>query len=376
MEHRPVRRLGVLLSMLFVGAWATWLVGSRVPVYAVSASARLELDRAAHPVSAAVAGRVVSTTLRSGADVAEGDVLVELDVRTQNLEMAVERTRLGGIAPQLERLSVEVAARESLRRETSAAAEAIRAEAASRWSEAVAAADLAADQEARTSKLAESKLVAEADVTSARSELKQRRAAAETLRLAVERADADRRQRNAELQIEVERLRGQAEALRATFETSKATVARLQHAGTLRRITAPVTGTLAEVSTVKAGAFLDQGDSVATIVPPGTIRVVARFLPAEAFGRVAVGQSARVRLDGFPFTQYGRLEAVVSSVDREVREGSVRVELTLTGASTTIPIQHGLPGIVEVEVEVVSPAALVLRAAGRQLSHNPVASPD
>ena len=33
-----------------------------------------------------------------------------------------------------------------------------------------------------------------------------------------------------------------------------------------------------------------------------------------------------------------------------------------------IPLQHGLPGTVEVEVDRVSPAALVLRHAGRMLS--------
>jgi len=33
-----------------------------------------------------------------------------------------------------------------------------------------------------------------------------------------------------------------------------------------------------------------------------------------------------------------------------------------------MPLQHGLPGIVEVEIEKVSPAFLILRLAGRTLS--------
>jgi membrane fusion protein (multidrug efflux system) len=37
---------------------------------------------------------------------------------------------------------------------------------------------------------------------------------------------------------------------------------------------------------------------------------------------------------------------------------------------TSIPLQHGLPGSVEVQVEEVSPAVLVLRTAG-QLAASP-----
>jgi membrane fusion protein (multidrug efflux system) len=32
-----------------------------------------------------------------------------------------------------------------------------------------------------------------------------------------------------------------------------------------------------------------------------------------------------------------------------------------------VPMQHGLPGTIEVEVERISPAALVLRAVGRRM---------
>jgi len=44
----------------------------------------------------------------------------------------------------------------------------------------------------------------------------------------------------------------------------------------------------------------------------------------------------------------------------------VRVELALDdGPRRSIPLQHALPGVVEVEVERTSPLALVLRAAGQ-----------
>jgi membrane fusion protein (multidrug efflux system) len=84
---------------------------------------------------------------------------------------------------------------------------------------------------------------------------------------------------------------------------------------------------------------------------------------------VRPGQYARLRLEGFAWTQYGSLPARVSSVASEAQDGRVRVELAVeAGARTQIPLQHGLPGTVEVETERVSPAVLVLRAAGGMLT--------
>jgi membrane fusion protein (multidrug efflux system) len=43
----------------------------------------------------------------------------------------------------------------------------------------------------------------------------------------------------------------------------------------------------------------------------------------------------------------------------------VRVEFALIpSAHPRIPLQHGLPGSIEVQTERVSPAALILRSAG------------
>jgi membrane fusion protein (multidrug efflux system) len=117
---------------------------------------------------------------------------------------------------------------------------------------------------------------------------------------------------------------------------------------------------------------VSQGERVGAVVPSGQLRVVAQFPPAAALGRVRKGQSARVRLEGFPWLQYGSLSARVDTVAQEPRDGLVRVELeVLPQKDDRIPLQHGLPGVVEVDVERISPATLMLRAAG-QLAARPV----
>jgi hypothetical protein len=74
-----------------------------------------------------------------------------------------------------------------------------------------------------------------------------------------------------------------------------------------------------------------------------------------------------------------RSERMVRRVERvanEPRDGRIRVELALRPFSRSrLPLQHGLPGLVEVEVERVTPAALVLRTVGKVFERSVSAAP-
>jgi membrane fusion protein (multidrug efflux system) len=375
-DARRSRAMAIGIASLLLIAWVVWLVASRVSVYAVSEQARLEVDRAVYPVEAPVAGRVVSTNLRVGQTVEAGETLAELDTETQALQVGEQRARLAGINPQLERVNAEIAQEENALqadRQTTAAA---KAEAQARYDEAKAAVDFALDTERRTAGLFEKRLVSEAEMRRVQADTRQRQAAAETLRLSLLRLDAEQLRKDSDHQIQIERLRRDAAELKAQSGAGSATLERLEHEGQRRRLVAPIAGTIAEISTVRAGGVLQEGDKIATIVPSGALRIVAQFLPASALGRVREGQHARLRLDGFPWTQYGSVTATVASVASEVRDGLVRVELDVDpDTPAAMPLQHGLPGSVEVEVERLSPAALVLRAAGQRLTgHTPQTS--
>ena len=67
------------------------------------------------------------------------------------------------------------------------------------------------------------------------------------------------------------------------------------------------------------------------------------------------------------------LHAVVTHVASEPRDGTARVELLIAGENTpTIPIQHGLPGAIDVEVERVAPWVLLVRSMGAFVTRVPV----
>jgi membrane fusion protein (multidrug efflux system) len=129
-----------------------------------------------------------------------------------------------------------------------------------------------------------------------------------------------------------------------------------------------VAGRVGEAAEFRVGSVVRPADRLGAIVPTGEPRGVALF-PAAAVGRIRPGQVARLRLDGFPWAQYGTLPATVTDVGNEPTSGLIRVEFALApDPDSAIVVEHGLPGSAEVEVEHVSPAVLVLRAAGQYVA--------
>jgi len=138
----------------------------------------------------------------------------------------------------------------------------------------------------------------------------------------------------------------------------------LQRAVSQHRVVAPTDGTVGWLAPVTTGSVVATGAPLATVVPSGVLLVEARFTP-ELAARLAAGQSATLRVDGYAWTVFGAVPATVLSVGTEERDGTVSAKLSADPSATDIPMQHGLAGAVLVEIERVSPASLTARALGR-----------
>jgi membrane fusion protein (multidrug efflux system) len=122
------------------------------------------------------------------------------------------------------------------------------------------------------------------------------------------------------------------------------------------------------MSNLRVGSVVHEGDRLGAIIPQGGLKAVAYFPPGVALGRIRVDQAAQLRLDGFPWTQYGTISMAVANISNEARDGQIRIEFKVkSDATTRIPLQYGLTGAVEVEVDQLSPAALLLRIIGKRL---------
>jgi membrane fusion protein (multidrug efflux system) len=362
-------RVGLLIAALVLGGWAGWFFLAKVPVYETSAAARLEVKRSVHPVIARISGQVVRTRIAVGAKVKRGDILMELDAEAQARELAVLRKRRSTYWPQIRALRTEIATTAQVTKDEQVAGKLARDQTRKQVGEAEAMQEFWEAKLQRLQRLREGGHVTENDLHQTTAEAKAQRARAETLRVSIERTRSDYRTRATERQTRVDRIHHEVTALEALAATTAAEMARLEYELELRRIRSPVAGEIGEAADLRAGAVLREGDRIAVIIPEGGLQIVAEFAPAQALGRIRSGQSARMRLAGFPWIQYGTVAAHVARVSREARDGKIRIELSVDPEPRPrMRLEHGLPGSVEIEVERVSPATLALRAAGSVIS--------
>jgi membrane fusion protein (multidrug efflux system) len=218
----------------------------------------------------------------------------------------------------------------------------------------------------RKAKLVEQHLVSAREVEEAEAIAGEREAAVRSLESRVKRTKEQGLLAESANQAEMRKIEGKLAYLRGEVKISGQAVQAQANEVAHHEVRAPISGRVAEMREVQVGSYIQAGEWVATIVPEGSLGIVAYYSPSGSLGRIRPGQSARLRLTGFPWPQYGAVPARVTAVAAEPRDGRVRVELAITGEPPRqLPAQHGLPGTLEVDLERISPALLALRAAGK-----------
>jgi len=362
--------LALVGVIVLLGGWLAWFFVAKVSRYEVTDTARLEVDQETHPVQSPVLARVVSSNLVLGKEVQAGDVLVELDANPEQLQVAEQRTQLTALGSEIESLKAQVGQLEQAREREQQTAHVAIEQAGAKFSEADALARSADHEAHRLEKLAAEGLVPRREYDIGKMEAERLRDAADSLKLEPDRIRRDLRTHESDRRAQLENLESQIRKLEGDRTTVAASIDRLSYEVERRVIRAPISGRMGEVAaTLRPGAVVNEGDRLCAILPPGRLRAIAEFTPPAAFGRIRPGQPARLRLEGFPWAEYGSIAATVSTVASEIRDGKVRVELSIARSPAfAIPLQHGLPGSVEVEVERATPAALTLRTAGQLLT--------
>ena len=354
---------------LFLLGWTAWFAFSSIDILEVSQRARIEVRRAPHQLDALAAGQIARSELLIGKHVNAGDVLIELDSTRDRHRLAEEQARLVGMDARMESLLREIDARGRSMAEDAETARAATEVARARAQEALATLEFAKGAAQRADYLSSVRSGSPVESLKAAAELQKSQASLAGWEAEAQRIDREAAARHSQSEAQIESLKQAVAALRTDQAATGAAVERLRAELEKQRLKAPISGQLADVSPLRIGAYVAEGQKLATILPIDELMIVGEFAPSVAFGRVATGQSAKLRLDGFPWGQYGVITARVTNVAGEIRDGLVRVELAVGDVPPTgIRPQHGLPGSVEVMVESVSPAQLALRTAGMALS--------
>lgn len=122
-------------------------------------------------------------------------------------------------------------------------------------------------------------------------------------------------------------------------------------------IVSPCNGRMSMGGNIKSKNHITIGETVASVVPDSTMAVVGHMsVPSEGFGKVECGQTVNVRLNGFPYMEYGVLKGRVSSISQvpekmQAQGGSVvvyAVEVTFPDGLTTT-YRKPLPLILEMD---------------------------
>ena len=352
-----------------LAAWLSWFLLARITVYEVSTKARLEVNSSAHPIAAQVAGKIVSATFWLGKEVQEGEVLVELDARTEKLRLQEEESRLRAFPPQIAALQKQITDLEQAMSKDHQASLAAIQSARSRQQEANSAVSFAKDNARRLAALSGSGKVPLIETLRANSESQKLSSARDALLSDIHRIQMDSETHAHEKLAEIDNLKRESARLSGDIETIEITISRLKQDIEKHVIRSPATGQIGDVGPLQTGTFVTSGEKLATVVPHSELRIVANFPPASVLGRIHPGQFSRMRLEGFPWAQFGTIEAQVSHVGSEIRDNLVRVEFSPKNSKESpIIMQHGLPGTIEVSIDTISPAVMVLRSAGQWLS--------
>lgn len=367
---RPVWRFAGLSFLFVLPVALGWLRYAEITVYEVSSSAHLE--SLPQTVAAEVEGKVEEQALQIGLEVVKGQVLVRLDDKHILNLIAESRNRIEVAEMHIKALQTEIEGKEASQNSLAETREPAIDKANEELKIAGIAAEVAKQKLARAESIAKTSAISQ-------EERDERQASAETAKSNVEKAEsnvklaeldyiAKEHLQNAELlTIRTELVKAEGE-----LANSRNQLATRNDELKQRTIVSNVTGRVEEVVPFRIGNVVKPAEKLATIVPQETPRVVA-FLPVIAVGRVETGQTARLRMDGFPWTQYGTVSAMVMAVGNEPADGLIRVELDITDKSTPIPLKHGQTASVEIAVERASPALLILRAAGQFLTTQPTA---
>lgn len=365
-DHGARSLMVMAVALVLLAAWAAWFFLARVTVAETSRSARIEVSTAARAIAAPQSGRVTASGLYVGRKVRKGEVLLELDAEPQKLRLAQAEAVLAAYPARLAGLRSELASSRSAVAGSRGMSAAEAASARARVREAGAAADFS--RELAGKQAIDSANGGAAPIEAARTSADAARAAAARDALAQDaaRSDSAGAVRLADRQTTVAQLDATIAAIEGEAAAAQRLVDQLRFELEQRRIRAPADGVIGDVAAIRLGEFIAAGTSLGSLIPDGDLQIVAGFDPATGLGRIAPGQRARLRLDGFAWTQYGEFPASVLRVGGEGLRNSLRVELRVPRRSTRdLPLRHGMTGRVVIDIEQVTPAILLLRAIGQ-----------
>lgn len=369
--HPAPRRVAFALCALFLIA-LVWSIFGQIDIVAVAQGRIVVSDRTKtlQPLETSVVKRVL---VNDGDAVQAGQVLVELDATNAAADGASVQEQLSAAVSEERRTTALLVATRSGRAPSNGSDMSVRdkAQLDAEWQEIAAKlAKLAAEQARRRAELATVReTIAKLEATLPLAQQREadfRRLTSDGFISDHARQDRTRERIEQERDLATQRARF-AEAQAALIESENARAAylaetgrnlneRLAQAGTKRvqltqernkaeqrtrltRLVAPVAGTVQQVAVHTEGGVVTEAQVLMIIVPKDAQVTAEVVVDNKDIGFVNVGQVAAVKLETFPFTRYGTVDATVRGVTADAVNDEKRGAIfpaTLTLAQDSI----------------------------------------
>lgn len=149
--------------------------------------------------------------------------------------------------------------------------------------------------------------------------------------------------------------------LQATIHETQALITRSQTKLGQTILTAPVDGTVSALTIANAGEMVQPGQTLAEIAPSTAPLILSAWLPNEKAGLVEVGMPVNIKLEAFPYQDYGIVAGSVLSISPDSRPheqmGQVyKVEVALDKTEmnhegAVVPLRAGQTATAEIVVK-------------------------
>ena len=198
------------------------------------------------------------------------------------------------------------------------------------------------------------------EITQNQGDLEQALTESDRLQAGLAEKQAEGQKSTLEAQQQLQQLQIEASQLRAKIAGAETELRAAQTRLKQTSLYAPVAGTITSLKVHNSGEVTQPGQTIAEISPAGAPLVLSALLSSREAGLVQKGMSVQIKLDAFPYQDYGLISGTVSSIspDVEVQEklGAVyQVEIALDRHSVThdhqtIPFKAGQTANAEIIV--------------------------
>lgn len=156
-------------------------------------------------------------------------------------------------------------------------------------------------------------------ITQYEGELQQTLAEVARLQAALAQKEAEARRIELESQQQIQQLEVDITQLKAKMAETKNLLATAKTKLKQRFLYAPIDGVVSSLSARNKGAVVQPGQTVAEIAPQNAPLVLSANLPNREAGFVKVGMPVQIKLDAYPYQDYGIISGKVTSISPDAK---------------------------------------------------------